>query len=196
MDPHPPPDRTRVHQDPLARRTGGPAHGVPGGRLPQHLRVLGGPRGDLPHRRRAVPPPVRLLPDRHRPADRQVPASTLQGRRTISESTALGSGISGSTTWCAAIDQLGLERAGALDCTDTARVRRGDVIDNRWAGHVSIASSARERLAAPGLMPLVSGGTANNPGCASSWSRWACSSASLVAVRTMLRSLSRAAKAT
>ena len=31
---------------------GGPAHGVPGGRLPQHLRVLGGPGGDLPHRRR------------------------------------------------------------------------------------------------------------------------------------------------
>ncbi len=135
-------------------------------------------------------------PDRHRPAERQVPASTLQGRRTISESTALGSGISGSTTWCAAIDQLGLERAGALDRTGTVRVRRGDVIDNRWAGHVSIASSARERLAAPGLMPLVSGGTANDPGCASSWSRWARSSASLVAVRTMPRSLSRAAKAT
>jgi lipoic acid synthetase len=30
----------------------GPAHGVPGGGLPQHLRVLGGPRGHLPHRRR------------------------------------------------------------------------------------------------------------------------------------------------
>ena len=29
----------------------GPAHGLPGGRLPQHLRVLGGPRGHLPHRR-------------------------------------------------------------------------------------------------------------------------------------------------
>lgn len=42
----------------------------------------------------------------------------------------------------------------------------------------------------------LGGGTANNPGCASSWSRWARSSASLVAVRTMPRSLSRAAKAT
>jgi lipoate synthase len=29
----------------------GLATGVRGGRLPQHLRVLGGPRGDLPHRR-------------------------------------------------------------------------------------------------------------------------------------------------
>ena len=51
-----------------ARAGRGPAHRVPGGRLPQHLRVLGGPRGHLPHRRRAVHAPLRLLPDRHRPA--------------------------------------------------------------------------------------------------------------------------------
>ncbi len=36
----------------------GPAHGLPGGRLPQHLRVLGGPGGDLPHRWRPVHPAV------------------------------------------------------------------------------------------------------------------------------------------
>ena len=44
----------------------GPAHGLPRGRLPQHLRVLGRPRGDVPHRRRPVHPALRLLPDRHR----------------------------------------------------------------------------------------------------------------------------------
>ena len=33
----------------VARR--GPAHRLPGSRLPKHLRVLGGPRGDVPHRR-------------------------------------------------------------------------------------------------------------------------------------------------
>ena len=38
--------------------------------MPQHLRVLGGPRGDLPHRRLAVHAPLRLLPDRHRQARR------------------------------------------------------------------------------------------------------------------------------
>ncbi len=36
--------------------------------LPEHLRVLGGPRGDVPHRRQPVHPPLRLLPDRHRQA--------------------------------------------------------------------------------------------------------------------------------
>ena len=75
------PDRAEaaVDQDPGAYRAavhgaaepgqgGGPAHGVPGGRLPEHLRVLGRPRGDLPHRRRPVHPALRLLPDRHRQA--------------------------------------------------------------------------------------------------------------------------------
>ena len=42
--------------------------GLPGGRLPQHLRVLGGPRGHVLDRRRPVHPALRLLPDRHRQA--------------------------------------------------------------------------------------------------------------------------------
>ena len=46
----------------------GPAHGLRGGGLPQHLRVLGGPRGHVPDRRRRLHPAVRLLPDRHRQA--------------------------------------------------------------------------------------------------------------------------------
>ena len=36
----------------LALACEGPAHGVRRGRLPQHLRVLAGPRSDLPARRR------------------------------------------------------------------------------------------------------------------------------------------------
>ena len=59
----------------------GPAHGLPGGRLPQHLRVLGGPRGDLPHRRRPVHPALRLLPDRHRQARAARPRRAAPGRR-------------------------------------------------------------------------------------------------------------------
>ena len=58
----------------------GPAHGLPGGRLPQHLRVLGGPRGHLPHRRRPVHPPLRLLPDRHRQAAAARPRRAAPGR--------------------------------------------------------------------------------------------------------------------
>ena len=57
----------------------GPAHGVRGGRLPQHLRVLGGPRGHLPHRRRPVHPALRLLPDRHRQARSRSTATSRAG---------------------------------------------------------------------------------------------------------------------
>ena len=57
----------------------GPAHGLPGGRLPQHLRVLGGPRGDVPHRRRPVHPALRLLPDRHRQAASRSTATSRAG---------------------------------------------------------------------------------------------------------------------
>lgn len=35
-------------------------------RVPEHLRVLGGPRSHVPHRWRAVHPALRLLSDRHR----------------------------------------------------------------------------------------------------------------------------------
>ena len=63
----------------------GTAHGVPGGRLPQHLRVLGGPRGDLPHRRRPVHPALRLLPDRHRQAAAAGPRRAPPGRRVGAE---------------------------------------------------------------------------------------------------------------
>ena len=62
-------------------RTRGPAHGVPGGRLPQHLRVLGRPRGHLPDRRRRVHPALRLLPDRHRQAAAARPRRAAPGRR-------------------------------------------------------------------------------------------------------------------
>ena len=65
----------------LAGQARGAAHGLPGGRLPQHLRMLGGPRGDLPHRRRPVHPAVRLLPDRHRQAGRPRPRRAAPGRR-------------------------------------------------------------------------------------------------------------------
>ena len=81
MDPYHREDGSGVH---AAQRDGevrGTAHRLPGSRLPQHLRVLGGPRGHLPHRRRAVHPPVRLLPDRHRQAGRPRPRRASPGRR-------------------------------------------------------------------------------------------------------------------
>ena len=71
----------RVHEDAEAREERGPAHGLPGGGLPQHLRVLGGPRGHLPHRRRPVHAALRLLPDRHRQARGARPRRAPPGRR-------------------------------------------------------------------------------------------------------------------
>ena len=61
------PEFTALPRSGSARR---PAHRLPGGRLSQHLRVLGRPRGHLPDRRRPVHPALRLLPDRHRQAGR------------------------------------------------------------------------------------------------------------------------------
>ena len=58
---------------------------MPGGRLPQHLRVLGGPRGHVPHRRRPVHPALRLLPDRHRQARAARPRRAAPGRRVGAE---------------------------------------------------------------------------------------------------------------
>ena len=51
VDQDPSPDGTGVHraQEPGPAR--GPAHGLRRGRLPQHLRMLGGPRSHLPDRR-------------------------------------------------------------------------------------------------------------------------------------------------
>ena len=73
-----------VHRAEAAGPARGPAHGLRGGRLPEHLRVLGGPRGHLPHRRRPVHPALRLLPDRHRQA---APLDTDEPRR-VAESVA------------------------------------------------------------------------------------------------------------
>jgi hypothetical protein len=70
LDPHPGQDGPGVHRAEVARADAGPVDGVRAGRLPQHLRVLGGPRGDLPHRRRPVHPALRLLQHRHRQAGR------------------------------------------------------------------------------------------------------------------------------
>ena len=74
-------DGPGVHRAAVAGEVRGAAHGLPGGGLPQHLRVLGGPRGDVPHRRRPVHPPLRLLPDRHRQAAAARPRRAAPGRR-------------------------------------------------------------------------------------------------------------------
>src|SRR5690625_2898990 len=66
---HPDREETRVDQDPGEdgrripattdpRRRAGATHGVPGSGVPEHLRMLGGPRGHLPHRRLPMHPPV------------------------------------------------------------------------------------------------------------------------------------------
>ena len=60
-------------------RTGG-LHGVRGGRLPQHLRVLGG-LGTFLIGGEQLHPPLRLLPDRHRQARRAGPGRTAPGGR-------------------------------------------------------------------------------------------------------------------
>ena len=74
-------DGARVPAAAEPREERGAAHRLPGGRLPEHLRVLGGPRGDLPHRRLAVHAALRLLPDRHRQARRLRRRRTAPGRR-------------------------------------------------------------------------------------------------------------------
>ena len=53
-----------------------PGHGVRGGRLPEHLRVLGRRHGHVHDQRRALHPGLRLLPGRHPPAaSRPTPTS-------------------------------------------------------------------------------------------------------------------------
>ncbi|MBG9885072.1 hypothetical protein ABE10_00420, partial [Bacillus toyonensis] len=81
MDPHQGEDGSGVHGTPLAREERGAAHRMPGGGLPQHLRMLGGPRGDIPDRRLTVHTPLRLLPDRHREAGGLRHRRTTAGRR-------------------------------------------------------------------------------------------------------------------
>ena len=79
MDQDPGPDGPGVHRAAGAGEARGPAHRLPGGRLPEHLRVLGRPRGDVPHRRRPVHPALRLLPDRHRQAASRSTATSRAG---------------------------------------------------------------------------------------------------------------------
>ncbi len=88
VDQDPREDGPGLHRAAEPREGRGPPHGVPGGRLPQHLRVLGGPRGDVPHRRRPVHPPLRLLPDRHRQAGAARPRRAAPGRRVGAEDAA------------------------------------------------------------------------------------------------------------
>ncbi len=82
VDQDPGETRPRVPAAPQAREGGGAPHRLPGGGLPQHLRVLGGPRGHLPHRRQPVHAPLRLLPDRHRQARRLRHRRAAPGRRS------------------------------------------------------------------------------------------------------------------
>ena len=91
----------------LAGEDRGPAHGVPGGRLPQHLRVLGGPRGDLPHRRR-----------RSAPAAATSARSTPAARRTSTATSRAGSPSRCSRWACATPPITGVAR------DDLARRRR------------------------------------------------------------------------
>ena len=52
MDQDPAADRAGIHRAEGAGARPGAAHRLRGGGLPEHLRVLGGPRGDVPDRRR------------------------------------------------------------------------------------------------------------------------------------------------
>ena len=97
------------------REERGPAHGVPGGGLSQHLRVLGGPRGDLPHRRRPVHPALRLLPDRHRQARRRWTATS----RAASASPSVTMDLNYATITGVARDDL--EDGGAWLYAETVR---------------------------------------------------------------------------
>ena len=58
-----------------------PGHGVRGGRLPQHLRVLGRRDGHLHDQRVALHPGLRLLPGRHPPAPAARPRRARAGGR-------------------------------------------------------------------------------------------------------------------
>ena len=56
-------------------------HGVRGGRLPEHLRVLGRRHGHVHDQRRALHPGLRLLPGRHPPTRGARPRRARAGRR-------------------------------------------------------------------------------------------------------------------
>ena len=65
----------RATSAPLDDARARPRHGLRGGRLPEHLRVLGRRHGDLHDQRRALHASLRLLPGRHAP-----PAAARPGR--------------------------------------------------------------------------------------------------------------------
>ena len=58
----------------------GPPHGLPGGRLPEHGRVLGARHGDLHDPRRHLHAPLRLLQRQDRQADLERPAGARPRR--------------------------------------------------------------------------------------------------------------------
>ena len=145
-------DGPGVHRAARPGQARGPAHGVPGGRLPQHLRVLGGPRGDLPHRRRPVHPALRLLPDRHRQARPRSTATSRAAspracrrwacatpRSPASRATTWPTGAPGSTPRrCAQIHaaQPGHRRRAARRRTSTANPELLAEVFGRRAGGV------------------------------------------------------------
>ena len=66
--------RQALHRATQADRGRRPPHGLPGGRLPEHRRVLGARHRHLHDPRRHVHPPLRLLPRQDRQADLERPA--------------------------------------------------------------------------------------------------------------------------
>ena len=105
----------------------GPAHGLPGGGLSQHLRVLGGPRGHLPDRWRPVHPALRLLPDRHRQAGGLRRGRAAPGRRVGAEDEpALRDGHRRLPRRPARRGRLAVRRDDPQDPRPEPRHRRGD----------------------------------------------------------------------
>ena len=102
VDEGPRPLRRRVPRAEAARARPRPAHGVRGGRLPEHLRVLGRSHGHVHDPRRPLHAGVRVLPGRHPQAARR---STLDEPRRVADAVrALG--LAHVVITCVARDDL------------------------------------------------------------------------------------------
>ena len=112
-----------------ARRSGSmreprPAHGVRGGRLPEHLRVLGRPHRDVHDPRRPVHACVRLLPGRHPQAAAARPRRARARRRRGRANSGLAHAV--ITAWRATTSPTAAPRGFAATIARRARRARRD----------------------------------------------------------------------
>ena len=121
--------RRRVPRAEAARARPRPAHGVRGGRLPEHLRVLGRPHRDVHDPRRPLHARVRLLPRRHAQAARRSTPTSRAASPTRSRTL----GLAHVVITCVARDDLARRRRVGVRGDGRRGARREPGHDGRAA---------------------------------------------------------------